>query len=86
MDTTNINASVYPSAGYKGSSDLYIDSNIQLALAAARQITTDTGKRVHILLPDDIEYRRAYKMYVDTFSSIYKFILPLNTRLLATKE
>jgi hypothetical protein len=48
--------------GYKGASDLYIDSNIQLALAAARQIAIDTGKSVHILLPDETEYRRAYKM------------------------
>lgn len=49
-------------AGYKGASDLYIDSNIQLALAAAKQIAIDTGKSVHILLPDETEYRRAYKM------------------------
>jgi len=49
-------------AGYKGASDLYIDSNVQLALAAAKQIAIDTGKSVHILLPDEIEYRRAYKM------------------------
>ena len=43
---------------------MYIDSNIQLALAAARQLSTDTGKRIHILLPDEVEFRRAVKVYV----------------------
>ena len=50
--------------GYKGSSDLYIDSNIQLAIAAARKIYSTTALKVHILLPDDAEYRRAYKLCV----------------------
>eukprot|EP00887_Chlorella_sp_A99_P003238 scaffold9.g3238.t1 len=31
--------------GYKGTSDLYIDANIQLALAGARQLAAATGKR-----------------------------------------
>jgi hypothetical protein len=49
-------------AGYKGSSDLYIDANIQLALAAAKQLYAFAGKRCHILLPDETEYRRAAKL------------------------
>lgn len=59
-------------AGYKGSSDLYIDSNIQLALAAAKQLTTDTGKRFHILLPDEAEYKRAISMYVLVYKQMNK--------------
>ncbi|KAL4447447.1 hypothetical protein ABPG75_004666 [Micractinium tetrahymenae] len=49
--------------GYKGASDLYIDANIQLALAAAKQLAENTGKRVHMLLPDEVEYRRAADMF-----------------------
>ena len=49
--------------GYKGSSDLYIDSNIQLAISAARKIFSTTAMRVHIMLPDEAEYRRAYKLF-----------------------
>lgn len=49
-------------AGYKGSSDLYIDTNIQLALAAAKRLSELTGKRVHLLLPDETEYGRAANM------------------------
>jgi hypothetical protein len=30
---------VHPAAGYKGASDLFIDSNVQLALAAARKVS-----------------------------------------------
>lgn len=48
--------------GYKGSSDLYIDSNVQLAIAAARKIFSTTAMKVHILLPDEPEYRRAYQL------------------------
>ena len=88
--------------GYKGASDWFIDSNIQLALAASKmvsptvfmkmqnsqsmicslfashfvqasiseevchapQIRADSGKRVHIVVPDGGEYNRSYKMYV----------------------
>lgn len=49
-------------AGYKGSSDLYIDANIQLAIAAAKKISED-GKKIHILLPDSAEYQRSCKMF-----------------------
>jgi len=48
--------------GYKGSSDLFIDSNAQLAIAAAKQIAA-TGKRVHVVMPDNGEYIRTYKMF-----------------------
>lgn len=50
--------------GYKGSSDLYIDSNIQLAISAGRKIFSTTAMKVHILLPDEAEYKRAYRLYV----------------------
>lgn len=59
--------------GYKGSSDLYIDSNIQLAIAAGRKIYSTTAMKVHILLPDEPEYKRAYKMYV--YSLIISMLL-----------
>lgn len=52
---TNIDA-------YKGSSDLFIDSNIQYALLAAKQIAA-TGKKVHLVAPDFGEYARSYKMF-----------------------
>jgi hypothetical protein len=51
-------------ADYKGSSDLYIDANTQLALSAARRLRELTGKRVHILLPDETEYTRAAERWV----------------------
>lgn len=51
-----------PGSGYKGASDLYIDANIQLSIAAARQLYEGTGKRVHVLLPDETEYSRAAEM------------------------
>ncbi|KAI8470773.1 MAG: hypothetical protein J3K34DRAFT_419381 [Monoraphidium minutum] len=47
---------------YKGSSDLFIDSNVQLALAAAKKMAA-AGKRVHVLLPDLGEYARSYKIF-----------------------
>ncbi|CAL5219520.1 g1367 [Coccomyxa viridis] len=49
--------------GYKGASDWFIDSNIQLALAAGKMIRADSGKRVHIVVPDGGEYNRSYKMF-----------------------
>ncbi|KIY95122.1 hypothetical protein MNEG_12840 [Monoraphidium neglectum] len=52
---TNIDA-------YKGSSDLFIDSNVQLALAAAKKVAA-AGKRVHVLVPDLGEYGRSYKIF-----------------------
>ena len=40
---------------------MWVDSNVQLALAAARALAA-AGKRVHIVLPDLGEYSRSYKM------------------------
>eukprot|EP00191_Tetraselmis_sp_GSL018_P000570 CAMPEP_0177597688 /NCGR_PEP_ID=MMETSP0419_2-20121207/11862_1 /TAXON_ID=582737 /ORGANISM="Tetraselmis sp., Strain GSL018" /LENGTH=317 /DNA_ID=CAMNT_0019089909 /DNA_START=328 /DNA_END=1281 /DNA_ORIENTATION=- len=45
--------------GYKGASDMFIDANIQLALKGAQLLTEGGTKRVHVLLPDDVEYERA---------------------------
>ncbi|KAF8067228.1 LPA3 [Scenedesmus sp. PABB004] len=55
---TNIDA-------YKGSSDLFIDSNIQYALLAGKLIAA-TGKKVHIVAPDLGEYARSFKMFKST--------------------
>lgn len=52
--------------GYKGSSDTFIDANIRLALVAARKLTKNGEKRVHVVLPDDVEYSRAAKMFAST--------------------
>jgi hypothetical protein len=49
--------------GYKGSSDLYIDANIQLAVSAGRKLYEATGKRVHVCLPDETEYLRAKDLF-----------------------
>lgn len=46
--TCTANAS---SAGYKGASDLYIDANIQLALAASRKVRAVDGPAPPVLLP-----------------------------------
>lgn len=53
-----------PSVGvdsYKGASDMYIDTNVQLAIAAARQIRK-SGRTVHIVVPDATEFKRSYKL------------------------
>ena len=41
---------------------MYIDTNVQLAIAAARQLGEKGGLRVHILVPDQTEFNRSYKM------------------------
>eukprot|EP00746_Dinoflagellata_sp_MGD_P168202 gnl/MRDRNA2_/MRDRNA2_99458_c0_seq1.p1 gnl/MRDRNA2_/MRDRNA2_99458_c0~~gnl/MRDRNA2_/MRDRNA2_99458_c0_seq1.p1 ORF type:complete len:479 (+),score=89.60 gnl/MRDRNA2_/MRDRNA2_99458_c0_seq1:65-1438(+) len=46
-------------ASYKGSSDLFIDNNIQYAISIASKVHKETGKKIQLLLPDGIEYRRA---------------------------
>ncbi|GLI69007.1 hypothetical protein VaNZ11_013545 [Volvox africanus] len=48
--------------GYKGSSDLFIDSNTQLALAGAKRVAT-RGRKVHIVLPDGGEYARTCRIF-----------------------
>jgi len=47
--------------GYKGASDLYIDSNLQLAISAARKLHERDGKKVHVVLSDAGELKRSYK-------------------------
>ncbi|GAX79735.1 hypothetical protein CEUSTIGMA_g7176.t1 [Chlamydomonas eustigma] len=51
--------------GYKSNSDLFIDSNVQLALAAAKLLAA-SGKRTHVVMPDNGEYIRTYKMSKST--------------------
>jgi len=46
---------------YKRESDLFIDSNVQLAIAAG-QLLAAAGKRTHVVLPDRAEYERSYKL------------------------
>ncbi|KAK9865651.1 hypothetical protein WJX84_008406 [Apatococcus fuscideae] len=48
---------------YKGSSDSYIDANIQLAITAGKELAMKHGKRVHILVPDKGEFKRSYPMF-----------------------
>jgi len=63
---------------YKGSSDLFIDSNVQLAMSAAKMLAGVAplpagspassaapagGRRVHIVVPDLGEYGRSYKLF-----------------------
>ncbi|GIL72985.1 hypothetical protein Vretifemale_3208, partial [Volvox reticuliferus] len=48
--------------GYKGSSDLFIDSNTQLALAGAKRVAA-RGRKVHIVLPDGGEYTRTCRIF-----------------------
>ncbi|MEW5301987.1 MAG: hypothetical protein WDW36_004805 [Sanguina aurantia] len=48
--------------GYKGASDVFIDSNVQLALAAAKRLAAG-GRRVHVVAPDQGEYDRTYTMF-----------------------
>lgn len=50
-----------PFTGYGESSDVYIDANVQLALSAAKALAAG-GKRVHVLLPDEIEFARSLKL------------------------
>lgn len=47
---------------YKGESDLYIDSNVQLAVAAARKLAAE-GVKAHVVCPDQGEYDRAYSRF-----------------------
>ncbi|KAK9816523.1 hypothetical protein WJX72_001521 [[Myrmecia] bisecta] len=54
------------SDGYKNASDSYVDANVQFALSFARQMSERKGKKVHILVPDQNEYRRSYNMFKST--------------------
>ncbi|KAK9826777.1 hypothetical protein WJX81_008050 [Elliptochloris bilobata] len=48
---------------YKSSSDAFVDANVQLAIASARLLAEQSGKRVHIVVPDEGEYNRSYRMF-----------------------
>ena len=50
-------------ADYKAASDVYIDANLQYALTIAKRLNEEKGKRVDVLVPDGIEYRRAKKIF-----------------------
>lgn len=60
-------------SSYKGSSDEFIDANIQLALAVVRKLHETKGMRSCIVFPDQPEKRRAsqlFKTALDTIGAV----------------
>ncbi|KAL0561957.1 hypothetical protein IC582_002402 [Cucumis melo] len=57
-------------SSYKGSSDEFIDANIQLALAVARNLQEKRGTRSCIVFPDKPEKRRASELFKTAIDSI----------------
>ncbi|XP_066329129.1 protein LPA3-like [Miscanthus floridulus] len=60
-------------SSYKGSSDEFIDANIQLALVVARKLKELKGTRSCIVFPDQPEKRRAsqlFKTAIDTIEGV----------------
>ncbi|XP_022149990.1 protein LOW PSII ACCUMULATION 3, chloroplastic isoform X1 [Momordica charantia] len=57
-------------SSYKGSSDEFIDANIQLALAVARNLQENRGTRSCIVFPDKPEKRRASQLFKTALDSI----------------
>ncbi|KAG1359485.1 Protein LOW PSII ACCUMULATION 3, chloroplastic [Cocos nucifera] len=57
-------------SSYKGSSDEFIDANIQLALAVARKIQEMKGIRSCIVFPDQPERRRASQLFRTALDTI----------------
>ncbi|KAK6915129.1 protein of unknown function DUF1995 [Dillenia turbinata] len=57
-------------SSYKGSSDEFIDANIQLALAAVRKLQERKGLRSCIVFPDKPEKRRASQFFKAALDSI----------------
>ncbi|KAL5207618.1 hypothetical protein ABZP36_032053 [Zizania latifolia] len=57
-------------SSYKGSSDEFIDANIQLALAVARKLKELKGTRTCIVFPDQPEKRRASQLFRTAIDSI----------------
>uniref|UniRef100_J3L8Z1 DUF1995 domain-containing protein n=2 Tax=Oryza brachyantha TaxID=4533 RepID=J3L8Z1_ORYBR len=57
-------------SSYKGSSDEFIDANIQLALAVARKLKELKGTRSCIVFPDQPEKRRASQLFGTAIDSI----------------
>ncbi|GJP84739.1 hypothetical protein CLOP_g14798, partial [Closterium sp. NIES-67] len=54
-------------AGYEGSSEEYIEANIQLALALIRRLHGATGTTAKIVLPDGPEKRRCSRRFKAAF-------------------
>ncbi|XP_038718284.1 protein LOW PSII ACCUMULATION 3, chloroplastic isoform X1 [Tripterygium wilfordii] len=57
-------------SSYKGSSDDFIDANIQLALAVIRKLQERMETRACMVFPDKPEKRRASQMFKAAFDSI----------------
>ncbi|CAN6227042.1 unnamed protein product [Urochloa humidicola] len=60
-------------SSYKGSSDEFIDANIQLALVVARKLKELKGTRSCIVFPDQPEKRRASQLFrtaIDTIEGV----------------
>ncbi|CAL5444220.1 unnamed protein product [Camellia sinensis] len=57
-------------SSYKGSSDEFIDANIQLALAVARKLKERKETRACIVFPDKPEKRRASELFKSAFDLI----------------
>ncbi|TKW29732.1 hypothetical protein SEVIR_3G415466v4 [Setaria viridis] len=60
-------------SSYKGSSDEFIDANVQLALVVARKLKELKGTRSCIVFPDQPEKRRAsqlFKTAIDTIEGV----------------
>ncbi|CAN6325299.1 unnamed protein product, partial [Urochloa humidicola] len=60
-------------SSYKGSSDEFIDANIQLALVVARKLKELKGTRSCIVFPDQPEKRRASELFrtaIDTIEGV----------------
>ncbi|EFJ35300.1 hypothetical protein SELMODRAFT_166238 [Selaginella moellendorffii] len=54
-------------SSYKGSSDDFIDANIQLALAFANKLNAARGIVTKIVFPDNVEKRRASRVFRSAF-------------------
>ncbi|PIA56907.1 hypothetical protein AQUCO_00700928v1 [Aquilegia coerulea] len=60
-------------SSYKGSSDEFIDANVQLVVAIVRKLQETKGTRTCIVFPDSSEKRRASKIFkiaIDTVEGI----------------
>ncbi|XP_058098625.1 protein LPA3 [Magnolia sinica] len=57
-------------SSYKGSSDEFIDANIQLAIAVVRKLGEMKGTRACIVFPDKPEKRRASQLFRTTLETV----------------
>ena len=55
-------------ADYKAASDQYMDANVQYALKIGNLMYKVMNKKVQVLLPDGIEFRRAREMFTNAMS------------------